>query len=102
MRGQRVDDFDTGLELNFLAKHPKGALLLDDAAAERVLRLEAADEDDVVLVLHAVLEMVKDNVRQAFAIHGEPEKVSAMVDLMHDLGIANAIAPMPGQTYKFD
>ena len=45
---------------------------------------------------------VKDNVRHAFAVHGEPEKVSAMVDLMHDLGIKNAVAPMPGQTYKFD
>ena len=48
------------------------------------------------------LSEVKDNVRHAFAIHGEPEKVSAMVDLMHDLGIKNAVAPMPGQTYKFD
>ena len=45
---------------------------------------------------------VKDNVRHAFAVHGEPEKVSAMVDLMHDLGIKNAVAPLPGQTYKFD
>ena len=48
------------------------------------------------------LSEVKDNVRHAFAIHGEPEKVSAMVDLMHDLGIKNAVAPMPGQSYKFD
>ena len=45
---------------------------------------------------------VKDNVRHAFAIHGEPEKVSAMVELMTDLGIPNAVAPLPGQTYKFD
>ena len=45
---------------------------------------------------------VKDNVRHAFAVHGEPEKVNAMVELMNDLGIKNAVAPMPGQTYKFD
>ena len=45
---------------------------------------------------------VKDNVRHAFAVHGEPEKVSAMVDLLKDLGVANAVAPQPGQTYKFD
>ena len=45
---------------------------------------------------------VKDNVRHAFAVHGEPEKVNAMVELMNDLGIRNAVAPMPGQTYKFD
>ena len=45
---------------------------------------------------------VKDNVRHAFAVHGEPEKVNAMVELMNDLGMKNAVAPMPGQTYKFD
>ena len=45
---------------------------------------------------------VKDNVRHAFAVHGEPEKVSAMVDLLKDMGVKNAVAPQPGQTYKFD
>ena len=45
---------------------------------------------------------VKDNVRQAFAVHGEPEKVTAMVELLQDKGIANAVAPMPGQTYQFE
>ena len=45
---------------------------------------------------------VKDNVRHAFAVHGEPEKVSAMVDLLKSRGIGNAIAPEPGQTYRFD
>jgi len=48
------------------------------------------------------LREVKDNVRHAFAIHGEPEKVSAMVELMNDLGIGNAVAPMPGQTFRFE
>ena len=45
---------------------------------------------------------VKDNVRHAFAVHGEPEKVSSMVDLLKSQGIGNAIAPEPGQTYRFD
>ena len=45
---------------------------------------------------------VKDNVRHAFAVHGEPEKVNAMVELMNDLGMKNAVAPMPGQTFKFE
>ena len=45
---------------------------------------------------------VKDNVRHAFAVHGEPEKVSAMTELLKDLGVRNAVAPQPGQTYKFD
>ena len=48
------------------------------------------------------LKEVKDNVRHAFAVHGEPEKVASMVELMTDLGIPNAVAPMPGQTYRFE
>lgn len=45
---------------------------------------------------------IKDNVRNAFAVHGEPEKVSAMVDMLKDLGVPNAVAPVPGQTFRFD
>ena len=48
------------------------------------------------------LQEIKDNVRHAFAVHGEPEKVSAMVDILKDHGIPNATAPSPGQTYKFE
>lgn len=48
------------------------------------------------------LDEVKDNVRHAFAVHGEPEKVSAMVELMKEKGIANAVAPLSGQVFKFD
>ncbi len=45
------------------------------------------------------LDEIKDNVRQAFAVHGEPEKVSAMVDLLKEHGVSNALAPQPGQTF---
>ena len=45
---------------------------------------------------------VKDNVRHAFAVHGEPEKVAAMEQILKEHGIKNAVAPMPGQTYKFE
>jgi predicted metal-dependent RNase len=48
------------------------------------------------------LDEIKDNVRYAFAVHGEPEKVSAMEQLLKERGILNAVAPMPGQTYKID
>ncbi len=48
------------------------------------------------------IDEVKDNVRTAFAIHGEEEKVEAMVQLLKDKGIPNAVAPSPGQTYRFD
>jgi metallo-beta-lactamase family protein len=45
---------------------------------------------------------VKDNVRHAFAVHGEPEKVAAMQQMLKDMGVPSAVAPHPGQTYKFD
>ena len=48
------------------------------------------------------LDEVKDNVRNAFAVHGEPEKVAAMVELLKEHGVRNAVAPQPGQTYSFD
>ena len=48
------------------------------------------------------IDEVKDNVRTAFAVHGEEEKVEAMVQLLKDKGIPNAVAPSPGQTYRFD
>lgn len=48
------------------------------------------------------LDEVKDNVRYAFAVHGEEEKVAAMVELMKERGIATAVAPKSGETYKFD
>ncbi len=48
------------------------------------------------------LSEVKDNVRHAFAVHGEPEKVAAMVEILKDHGIRNCTAPLPGQTFKFD
>ena len=45
---------------------------------------------------------IKDNVRHAFAVHGEPEKVAAMAELLQEQGIRNVVAPEPGQTYRFD
>ena len=41
---------------------------------------------------------VKGNLSQAFAVHGEPEKVAAMTELIKQHGVANAVAPVPGQT----
>ena len=48
------------------------------------------------------IDEIKDNVRHAFAVHGEPEKVSAMVKLLGEHGVPNAVAPSPGQTYRID
>jgi metallo-beta-lactamase family protein len=48
------------------------------------------------------IDEVKDNVRVAFAVHGESEKVAAMQELLTEKGIPTAVAPLPGQTYKID
>ena len=45
---------------------------------------------------------VGKNVKHAFAIHGEPEKVEAMRELLLEYGAPNAAAPVPGQTFVFD
>lgn len=43
---------------------------------------------------------VKDNVRHAFAVHGDPEKVEAMAELLKDQGIADVHAPAPGESFE--
>ena len=97
----------------FQAENTLGRRVVEEHSPLRILgeEIELKAKVEVINALSAHADRaglkdwlgeVKDNVRHAFAIHGEPEKVNAMVDLMHDLGIPNAVAPMPGQTYKFD
>ena len=45
---------------------------------------------------------IKKNVKHAFAVHGEPEKVSAMAELLKEHGCPHAVAPVPGQSFTFD
>jgi metallo-beta-lactamase family protein len=45
---------------------------------------------------------VKSGVRHAFAVHGEPEKVAAMAELLKEHGCPSAVAPVPGQSFVFD
>ena len=52
--------------------------------------------------LSAWIDEIKDNVRHAFAIHGETEKVEAMAEMLKEKGILNAVAPHPGETYCID
>ena len=52
--------------------------------------------------LSAWIDEIKDNVRHAFAIHGETEKVEAMAEMLKEKGIPNAVAPHPGETYCID
>lgn len=43
---------------------------------------------------------VKGNLSRVFAVHGEPEKVAAMTELIKQHGVANAVAPVAGQTFE--
>lgn len=45
---------------------------------------------------------IKSNVKHAFAVHGEPEKVKAMVSLLREHGAPHAAAPVTGQTFEIN
>ncbi|MGN0851988.1 MAG: MBL fold metallo-hydrolase RNA specificity domain-containing protein [Kiritimatiellia bacterium] len=47
-------------------------------------------------------DSVKAKVKCAFAVHGEPDKVGAMRDLLAEHGCPRAVAPVPGQIFEFD
>jgi metallo-beta-lactamase family protein len=41
-----------------------------------------------------------DRLRRVFAVHGEPEKVAAMAELVKRRGVRNVAAPVPGQKFE--
>ena len=43
---------------------------------------------------------VKGNLNHVFAVHGEPEKVRAMTELVGEHGFQGAVAPVPGQVFR--
>ena len=122
MRGGRVlhhlkhcvaDPDNIILIVGFQAENTLGRRVVEKRSPLRVLgeEVELKAQVEVINALSAHADRkglsdwireVKDNVRMAFAVHGEPEKVSAMVDLLGELGVPKAVAPEPGQTYRFD
>jgi len=40
------------------------------------------------------------NLERVFAVHGEPDKVMAMTELVKQHGVENVVAPVPGQTFE--
>ena len=44
---------------------------------------------------------IKDNVRYAFAVHGDIDKVTAMAELLKEQGVPNVAAPQPGESFEF-
>ena len=45
---------------------------------------------------------VKGRVKHAFAVHGEPDRVQAMADLLAGHGCPRPVAPVEGQSFVFD
>ena len=45
---------------------------------------------------------VKGRVKQAFAVHGEPDRVKMMADLLAEHGCPRPVAPVEGQSFVFD
>lgn len=43
---------------------------------------------------------VKDNLKHAFAVHGEPEKVAALAKMMNRAGCPRVNAPAPGEIFN--
>ena len=107
------DEDNIILIVGFQAENTLGRRIVEKRDTLKVLGEEVARKARVEVInalsAHADrnglvdwLDEIKDNVRQAFAVHGEPEKVAAMTELLKEHGINNAVAPLPGQTYKFE
>ena len=71
--GEGVDDFDACAKGRFFAEDFDGLTFFDDASAEGIFRLEAADEDDVIGVGDGVFEMVEDASAFAHAAGGDDD-----------------------------
>lgn len=99
------------LIVGFQAENTLGRRIVDRQSPLRIL----GDEFELRARVHTInalsahadrtalmrwFDGVKGNLSSVFAIHGEPEKVAAMTGLVKQHGVANAVAPMPGQTFE--
>jgi metallo-beta-lactamase family protein len=101
------------LIVGFQAENTLGRRIVDGNETVKVFGEEIAvrAKIDVINALSAHadrggfldwIDEIKDNVRHAFAVHGEPDRVAAMAELLAERGIPRTYAPQPGQTYKID
>ncbi len=106
------DEDNIILIVGFQAENTLGRRIVEKRDTLRVLGEEVVRKARVEVInalsahadragLSEWLAEIKDNVRHAFAVHGEPDKVAAMVEILKEGGIPSAVAPLPGQTYKF-
>ena len=110
LRHAAMDPDNIILIVGFQAENTLGRRIVERREKIRVFG-EEVDLKARVEVIHALsahadrnglldwLGEIKDNVRHAFAVHGEPEKVAAMVEVLKSQGLSNAVAPVPGQSF---
>jgi metallo-beta-lactamase family protein len=108
-----TDPWNIILIVGFQAENTLGRRLVEEHNPIRILgeelELNARVETINALSAHADRNGLVDwfrkvggNVKHAFAIHGEPEKVEAMRSLLLEYGAPAATAPLPGQSFTFD
>ncbi|MBO5941090.1 MAG: MBL fold metallo-hydrolase [Kiritimatiellae bacterium] len=107
------DPWNIILIVGFQAENTLGRRLVEERNPIRILgeelELNARVETINALSAHADRNGLMDwykkvgkNVKHAFAIHGEPEKVEAMRELLLEYGAPEASAPLPGQVFEFE
>ena len=107
------DPWNIILIVGFQAENTLGRRVVEERNPIRILgeelSLNARVETINALSAHADRDGLMDwfkrvgkNVKHAFAVHGEPEKVEAMRKLLLEHGAGAATAPQPGQSFVFD
>jgi metallo-beta-lactamase family protein len=99
------------LIVGFQAENTLGRRIVDRISPLRIL----GDEFELRARVHTInalsahadrtalmrwFDGVKGQLSRVFAVHGEPEKVNAMIDLVKQHGVPNVVAPTPGQTFE--
>ena len=115
LKASAADPRNVILIVGFQAENTLGRRIVDAEYGDKVkilgeeVELKASVHTINALSAHADknglmdwYDGVKKNVRHAFAVHGEPEKVNAMVELLEAHGCPDAVAPVPGQSFTFD
>ena len=115
LKASAADPRNVILIVGFQAENTLGRRIVDAEYGDKVkilgeeVELKASVHTINALSAHADknglmdwYDGVKKNVRHAFAVHGEPEKVNAMVERLEAHGCPDAIAPVPGQSFTFD
>ncbi len=105
-----TDPWNVVLIVGFQAENTLGRRLVEERNPVRILGeelpLNARVETINALSAHADRDGLMDwfdhvgrRAKQAFAVHGEPEKVAAMAKLLKQHGAPAAVAPRPGESY---